>query len=261
MAKYLIVNADDFGISAGVSKGILEAHRDGIVTSTTVMVNMPAAPEAIRLAQQHAPELGLGLHITLSFGAPVSAPEKVPSLVHGDGTFCSTYDELWDNAQTFTPDDLRTEITAQFERFVELAGRLPDHLDSHHHVTFWCPAALDVLLKLAAQHRLPIRNGELIAVDDAVRQVYEANAKPRWPQPTTFEPVFYDDGATVGDLRAFLCSLPEGVTEMMCHPGYAADLDETYAAPREAELKIVTDPGIRALVESEGIRLITFADL
>lgn len=261
MAKYLIVNADDFGISPGVSRGILEAHHNGIVTSTSAMMNMPAAPESIRLAQQSSPDLGVGLHITLSFGAPVSSPEQVPSLVTDHGTFCSTYRELSQKAPTFTPDDLYTEIGAQFRRFVEVAGRLPDHLDSHHHVSFWCPAACDVMLKLAAEYDLPVRNGEQALTDDAVRRVYEANVPPRWPQPYYHEPVFYDAGATVANLWAFLIGLPEGVTELGCHPGHPADLDEAYTTPREAELVALTDPGIRALVESEGIQLITFADL
>jgi predicted glycoside hydrolase/deacetylase ChbG (UPF0249 family) len=73
--------------------------------------------------------------------------------------------------------------------------------------------------------------------------------------------VFYDQDATVENLRAFLFGLPEGISELVCHPGYPVDLDEVYTTPREAELKALTDPDIRALVESEGIQLVTFAAL
>ncbi|MBL8153826.1 MAG: ChbG/HpnK family deacetylase, partial [Anaerolineae bacterium] len=158
MTRYLIVNADDFGISAGVSRGILEGHQRGILTSTSAMVNLPDTAAFIRRAQQEAPRLGIGLHFTLSFGKPVSAAERVPSLVTAEGRFCSTYETLQEMAKGFTADDLRTELTAQFDRFVEIAGQLPDHLNSHHAFTYTHPDAYDVLRGLAEQHRLPIRN-------------------------------------------------------------------------------------------------------
>jgi predicted glycoside hydrolase/deacetylase ChbG (UPF0249 family) len=138
---------------------------------------------------------------------------------------------------------------------------LPDHLDSHHHVSYWCPAAFDVMLKLAAEHDMPIRNGEQALAGKAVHRVYEVNPKPRWPQPYFHEPVFYDQDATLENLRAFLLGLPEGVHELGCHPGHPADLDEAYTTPRAAELRVLTDPGIRALVEAEAIQLVTYAEV
>ncbi len=279
MPKYLIVNADDLGMSPGVNRGILEAHEKGIVTSTTVMINMPAAEAGIRLAQQRAPRLGLGLHINLSFGAPVSDPARVPSLVLPDGRFCSTYEELIELVPRFKAEDLQAEITAQMARFIRLAGCPPDHLDSHHGITYMHPAAFDVMLRLAAHYQIPIRNGEWFLSDEAVghlppspdgllvhrlRAVYAANARPRWPLPYPAGPApelpFYGEGATLENLLAILARLPEGVTELMCHPGYAADLEEAYAAPREQELRVLTDIRARQAVEREGIRLITFAE-
>lgn len=276
MPKYLIVNADDLGMSPGVNRGILEAHEQGIVTSTTVMINMPAAEAGIRLAQQRAPRLGLGLHINLSFGAPVSDPARVPSLVLPDGQFCATYEALIERLPSFRSEDLQAEITAQAARFVRLAGGPPDHLDSHHGVTYMHPAAFDVMLRLAAHYQIPIRNGEWFLSDEAVghlppspdgllvhrlRAVYVANPRPRWPLPCPVSELpFYGEGATLENLLGILARLPEGVTELMCHPGYAADLDEAYAAPREQELRVLTDARVRQTVEREGIRLITFAE-
>jgi predicted glycoside hydrolase/deacetylase ChbG (UPF0249 family) len=93
MVASLIVNADDLGIFPGVNRGILEAHLNGIITSTTAMINLPDAEEGIRMVQREAPRLGMGLHFNLSFGAPVTPPEQVPSLIKANGRFCSNWDE------------------------------------------------------------------------------------------------------------------------------------------------------------------------
>ncbi|MBN2302991.1 MAG: ChbG/HpnK family deacetylase, partial [Anaerolineae bacterium] len=237
MAKYLIVNADDFGISPRVSEGIIEAHQRGIVTSTSVMAHMPAAGDAIRRAQQEAPRLGLGLHLTLSFGPPAAPAEEVSSLVTPEGTFCSNFQELKALAPRFTAADLKTEYTAQMERFIALAGHPPDHLDSHHGASYWIAAAFDVMLALAAQYGLPIRSPGTHADLGTVPRILAEYDSVRWPQHITPALVFFGAGATPENLRAILSDLPDGVSEFFCHPGYADDLDEAYAAPRENELK------------------------
>ncbi len=268
MTRYLIVNADDFGISAGVSRGILEGHQRGILTSTSAMVNLPDTPVFIRRAQQEAPRLGIGLHFTLSFGKPVSVAERVPSLVTADGRFCSTYETLQEMAKSFTAEDLRTELTAQFDRFVEIAGRLPDHLDSHHGITYTHPDAYDVMRGLAQQHQLPIRNeswfldsGQDSAAAERLRKIHGTYPDPIWPQAFDPQPTFYDQHATLENLLHAIEAVPEGVSEFACHPGYGADLDETYAAPREQELAIVTSEAARTAIERGGIQLVNFGDL
>src|SRR5688572_23224395 len=121
MTKYLIVNSDDFGISENVSRGIIEAHQKGIITSTSTMVNLPAAAGAIKAAHEQAPKLGLGLHLVLSYGKPVSAPEKVPSLLRENGAFPQNYAGLMEQLLKYRADELELELRAQFDRFVELA--------------------------------------------------------------------------------------------------------------------------------------------
>ncbi len=268
MTRYLIVNADDFGISAGVSRGILEAHQHGIVTSTSAMVNLPDTPEFIRRAQQEAPRLGIGLHFTLSFGKPVSAPEQVPSLVTAEGRFCSTYETLQEMAKGFRAEELQTELTAQFDRFVEIAGRLPDHLNSHHAITYAHPDAYDVLRELAEQHRLPIRNESWFldlsqdsTLAERLRAVHRMYPDPMWPQAFDPQPTFYGQHATLGNLLHAIEAVPDGVSEFACHPGYGADLDEAYAAPRERELTIVTSEAARAAIAQRQIVLVNFGDL
>ncbi len=280
MTKYLIVNADDLGLSEGVSRGIIEAHQHGIVTSTTAMVNMPHAAEAIQHAQKQAPRLGIGLHITLTEGKPLLPPDQVPSLVCAEGRFY-TLENFKQRNPNFNTAELRAEIKAQFRRFVDIAGQLPDHLDAHHYAAYLNPDAFDMVLKLAAQYRLPIRSAETYMTLAAMREVfiargyppavvetlpgaildrYAANDKPRWPD--SIERGFYRDGATLENLLRLLKNLPDGTTELMCHPGYIYDLDDNnYRAPREVERRLLMDAAVREAVERYKIRLITFSEL
>src|SRR5262245_38151579 len=138
MAKYLIVNADDYGLAASVSQGIRESHQRGIVTSTTVMIGMENAAGAVQQALHETPNLALGLHVVVAGKAqkPVLPPGEIPTLVRPDGLF---YDHpAWgEHAASFNPDEMRREINAQFDRFVAVANRLPTHLDSHYHATYY----------------------------------------------------------------------------------------------------------------------------
>lgn len=277
----LIVNADDLGRTAGINRGILEAHKKGIVTSTSTLVTYPDAAEGIALMQAEAPFLGVGLHLNLTSGRPASAPEDVPSLVGPDGSF--RHPDGWGAvAAAFDPADVERELRAQFDRFVALAGRLPAHLDAHHHAVYMTPAGLRVMLALAAEHGLPIRRPPFddfapeTAADvwllqglsaEAARAVVEELAailerQPEVRYPERFITSFYDKQAILGELLTVLTTLPaDGVTELMCHPGYADELDSAYSAQREEELKWLTFPATHEVIVAEGIRLISFAEL
>ncbi len=269
MTKYLIVNSDDFGISEGVSRGILEAHHQGIVTSTTVMVNMPAAEASIRQAQESAPELGLGLHLTLSFGKPVSDPATVPSLVTEKGTFVSNYAELMEKMPHFSAEDLEREMLAQFERFQQFAGRLPDHLDSHHGATYSHQAAFEVMLRLATEHNLPIRwsgsideryglDSEAASNLDALLEKY---GKPRTCDRLVDFIFDFESTSRIERLKAGLKTIEDGYSELVVHVGYAENLQEDYNFQREQELASVTDSDVKQIIEAEGIQLCNFGDL
>lgn len=282
--KKLIVNADDYGRSAGINRGILESHTNGIVTSTTVMVNYPDAAPGIEQALQDAPELGLGLHITLTSGKPVSGPDHVPSLVDDDGRFhhISVWSQHYDG---FEAGDLQREIAAQVERFITLAGRPPDHLDSHHHAAYLHPASLEAIIEIARGYNIPLRNSMLdrptaavtrwmdgllpgLSVADATRIVERVKAtladqpeSPFWP--ARFDMGWYDQTATLADLLVILTNLPDdAITELMSHPGYVdPDFTSVYAQQREAEVAHLTHPATRECVQFEFIDLITFADI
>lgn len=251
MPPILIVNADDFNLAQGVTRGILEAHRHGIVTSTTVMVNLPGLEQSRDLARE-APHLGLGLHLNLTFGPPVLPPARVPSLVDADGRFVHDRARL---AEAGAQSEIRTECTAQIERFQAVFGRRPTHLDSHHHVHRH-PWIFEVALDLAAGLGVPlraltpemagrIRGRRLPAVDRAVGDV---GPEAFWQ---------------LTRLMAFLHELPAGITELICHPGYVdgAPAVSSYWNQREIELRALCDPRVQSVLEAAGIRRVSYGDL
>jgi len=142
-AKILIVNADDFGLTAGVSRGILEAHRHGIVTSTTLLVNREIPPALIE--ELAASDLGVGVHLNLTLGSPVASAKRVPSLVDAEGRFIRDAREAAARANV---DEARIELGTQIDAFRTIMGRFPTHLDSHHHVGRHSPI-LDLVLDFA----------------------------------------------------------------------------------------------------------------
>ncbi len=277
MAKYLIVNADDLGISPSVSEGIITSHERGIVTSTTVMTNVPSAKDGFLKAQERAPKLGLGLHITLSYGAPVLPAKEVPSLVDTKGNFLS-----FPLLAEFSSKELQAEIYAQFDQFTQLSGKIPDHLDSHQFMANVHPAAFETMLELAEKHKIPIRNPSMFLSIEKLHQFMKSrgtlsqpaldqkipllqNICSRYSQiqwPHFFEHRFYAKEAKVKNLLSILKELPKGITELMCHPGYIVDLkNDYYREERELEIAVLTDHEIRAAILEYNIQLITFAQI
>ena len=280
MAKRLIVNADDLGMSVGVNRGIVEAHRNGIVTSTTAMVNRPAAEDGIERVRSEAPKLGVGLHVNLTYGRPILPPERIPSLVRSDGSFVSVTRGLG-LPYAWARDEVEAEVEAQFDRFVRLAGGLPDHLDSHMMVGSLSASCAEAMVRIAFRHRLPMRRGGRSFVDrverelrvwgglpkavtDVVRRIPTVRAATRGEgevtSPDAFDMRFLGERATVERLIDILSGLRDGITELVCHPGYASDASDAYGH-REIELAALTDPRVRAWVERSGIELTTFAAL
>lgn len=282
MPRLLIVNADDFGYTSGVTQGIIRAHKQGIVTSTSLMVNMPLAAKAVELARRETPTLGLGLHLNLTAGRPVSPPEQVPALVRADGTFHSSAD-LIASLPSLEMSQVEFELRAQVARFSALAGHPPDHLDSHHHITYLSPPLLALMLRIASEIDAPIRwplPDDPVAAEELLVKMglssaegfAEGKAKVLTAlvrssmvrHPDRFYADFYGERATLGDLLNLLVALPEGVSEIMCHP---AELDDdlqvmsSYVEPRTRELSALTHPSARELIFAEGIQLICFRDL
>lgn len=275
MTKYLIFNSDDFGISDGINRGVIEAHHKGILSSTCTMSNMPSAEAGIQLAQKTAPKLGVGLHLTLSFGVPVSSPESVPSLVLGEGQFAQNYQQLAEKLTVFADEDLETELQAQFDHFVDLADRLPTHIDSHHGAAYGHPASFEVMCRLCAEHDLPMRrptwldntrrfeglptnsDGTLV---EQLRAIYEKYGRPRCPD-FLLDTFHWERGSRLDLFQSVVSGVEDGYTEVICHVGYAEGLNEAYTFQRNDELEAVTHATLIECVKSNDIHLISFADL
>jgi predicted glycoside hydrolase/deacetylase ChbG (UPF0249 family) len=252
LARLLIVNADDFGRSAGVDDGIVRAHREGIVTSTTFMTNAPSTQHAASLARA-TPTLDVGVHLVLTYGRPLSDPTGVPSLVREDGSFCRPTDLL---ARPIDRAEALTEYRAQYARARGLLGREPTHIDTHHWVhdhpaLSWAVCELARATGAAARTHTPAQRDEYR--EKGVRTTDHFTRE--FQHPGHIE---------VADLLALLSRIEDGVTELMCHPGEPdPDLVATsaYARERPIELATLTDPRVRAALKKRHIVLTTFAEL
>lgn len=249
--KRLIVNADDLGRTEGINEGIFDAHRRGIVTSATMMVNYPAA-RRVAVLSRDSPALGIGLHVALSGGVPTLPPEQVRSIVDANGMLPAKPGGLAgaDRAEVLA------ETRAQLKRFREIMGRDPTHFDSHHHSHREVPAIFEAMLAVAWETGLPVRSASAAMAQQLTREGV--------PTPDHFVEDFYAEGATLNDLIGIVEDLPMGTSELMCHPAVVdAELRSTsgYAEPRTRELDVLTNPAVRQAVQRSGVRLISFGQL
>jgi predicted glycoside hydrolase/deacetylase ChbG (UPF0249 family) len=245
--RTLIVNADDFGLTRGVSAGILDAHRLGIVTSTTVLVTADIDRE--QLAEARECGLGLGLHVNLTLGRPLTGAR---SLADASGAFLRDPRRAAAGAE---PDEVRAEIEAQIARFERLVGRPPTHLDTHHHVGLYAPVR-EVVLAVARERGVAVRSQ-----DATVR------ARARSAGLRTTDHFFGESGPDAywspARTLAHLRTLPPGVSEFMCHPGrFDAALGYSrYGRQREVEMTGLGTPAARAASGALGIQLRHFGHL
>ena len=249
-SRLVIVNADDLGRTSGINAGIFEAHRDGVVSSATLMVASPAAEEAAAALPDH-PRLGIGLHVTLTGSVPTLPPGRVPSLLDPEGRFPRRPEGL----TGADPAEVLAEVRSQLERFRELTGALPTHLDSHHH-SHRQPVVLEALVEVAREHRLPVRN----ASPAVGRRLREAGLETT----DAFVEHFFGEEASLETVLEIFRGIGEGSTEVMCHPAYPDDAlraESTYAAERQRELDVLTDPAAREALADLGLRLGHFGHL
>jgi predicted glycoside hydrolase/deacetylase ChbG (UPF0249 family) len=280
MSKRLIVNADDYGRTAGVVEGILQSHQHGIVTSTTAMMNMPGIEDALRRAQSY-PKLGLGVHLVFSAWRPLLPPEQIPSLVDDHGAFLSQR-AIWDHPEAIQRDELQAELTAQIERFRTLTSCLPDHLDCHHIVHFH-PRFFTIYIEVADQWNLPVRApfppeetlSQAVATVPLIEDLLLSEVRDMLYQdrdllkasgvrhPDHFIGSFYgEEAVTLENLLAILENLSEGTTELLCHPGLTDEqllAESMYKWTREKELELLCHPRVRAKIDELGIELVNFA--
>jgi len=272
--KRLIINSDDYGRTPDISRGIREAHLNGVVSSTTCMMNISTTAHDVAVAVQETPKLGLGVHLVLTMGKPILPRSAVRSIVDENGNHLK-YDAFITNLPNLNMIEVKAEWRAQIEAFIKAAGRKPDHLDSHHHSSYFTPELFRSMLEIAKEYNCPIRQ-PIAYGDKPIAGVLDL-AQPVSEQipgllkefnPRTTDSVFlsfYDKGVTDAELMNILGKIEDGMTcELMCHPGYVDEAfaqESVYNFQREKELQILTDPATKQALVAHGIELITFGNL
>jgi len=225
-ARLLVVNADDLGLTDGVNAGILHAARHGIVTSASLMVRAPAAAAAAR-AVRMLPGLSVGLHLDLA------------EWEH-DG---EQWRPLYEVVDTSDAEAVAAELGRQLDRFAVLVGRAPSHLDSHQHVHRSEPV-----------HGLVLAAGALLGVPVRSASDRISYRGDFYGQSGKGEP--YREAITVDALCALVAALPEGTTELGCHPGFSDHLASVYALERDVEVRVLCAPEVLEAVRAADVQLV-----
>jgi chitin disaccharide deacetylase len=286
--KQLILNADDFGLTRGINEGIIRAHREGILTSATLMANGPAFGDAVEFAKSN-PKLGIGCHLVLSGGSAVAPPEKIPSLVGPDGSLPESLAALVVRVTSdrVRADDIETELRAQIEK-IRAAGIEPTHVDTHKH-THCHPRVMNVVARVSrscgiSKIRNPVEGlhdswrstrpdvpGRILdfAASCAVRsiesQFRSISKKYDLRSPDHFLGLVATGRLDASTLARLIDAVPEGTTEIMLHPGICdRDLLRTESRlhrQREIEMRSLMSPEASRAVQEHGIQLITYGQL
>jgi chitin disaccharide deacetylase len=282
MKTYAILNADDFGLSPGINRGIIEAHRDGIVTSASLMAVGDAFEEAVAFAHEF-PSLSLGIHLTLVEGSPVLPPDKVPSLVTADGHFCRSLRMFllkWLAGQ-IRIHDVEREFAAQIEKAMDHVVKI-DKLDSHMHVHL-LPGIVQAVQTVASRYRIRVVRlprerivwwGDRPSIVGLWRRATIASLATFWARPlaaaglvysTRFSGIAESGHLTEDSLLRLLQGLQPGITEVMLHPGYRDSIVGRWPMSRwyerEQELKALMSPRVKTTVRNFGIRLVNYRTL
>lgn len=222
MKKYCIVNGDDFGESYGINQGIIEAHCEGVLTSASLMVNMDGAEEAARLSLS-IPKMSVGLHVVLT-------------------------NESWEPLINFdSKNECRDELERQWNRFCNLTGKTPTHLDAHHNI-YRDVRLTSLFAEWAQLKKIPLREHSQVR--------YFSEFYGQWDEETHLEQISEDSLCQM--LRS---KITDKYTEISCHPGYVdKDYITAYSIERETELKTLCSPVIRKTINELGIKLINYND-
>ncbi len=286
--KRLIVNADDFGYTRGVNSGVIRGFCDGIITSTTIMANGVAFEDAIAHAKGN-PKLGVGCHLVLVGGACVEAASAIPSLADDKGRLPPSLAVLTGKllAGAVRGEDIARELRAQISKVIR-AGIEPTHLDSHKH-THSHPRVMEQVVRVAEEFgirrvRKPFEDANVLlraafgggwgSFKRSVTALVARTAAPQFERlarahgictPERLWGVAATGRLNRGAILSMIGSMPEGVNELMCHPGeYDEELEHLRTRlkrERERELEALTDPAVRTAIDEQGIELIDYRGL
>ncbi|MFY4774452.1 chitin disaccharide deacetylase [Metabacillus sp. RGM 3146] len=235
----LIVNADDFGYSPGVNYGILDAHHQGILTSATMMMNMPGTDHAC-IISKHAPDLGIGVHFVLTTGFPLT---NGASLKGENGRFL-TQQQFF--KRELNAKEIQDEFQAQLSKFLK-AGLQPTHFDSHHHVHRQ-PIVWEILKEIAEGLSIPVRNPMVASLPDQEKVL-----------TSVFSSSFYGEKLTKEDFIRILNDMADTeILEIMCHPGYVDEQlleNSSYHKQRAYETSVLIDVKLKEWIQKNEIML------
>ncbi len=229
--RKLIVNADDFGQSNGINKGIIQAYEKGILTSTSLMVRYPSATKAVAYAKNN-PALGVGLHVDLG------------EWTYNNGEWTPLYEVI----SIDNEGEVEKEVKRQLEIFIGMMDRKPTHIDSHQHVHLRNnirPMFMEIAQKL---------NITLRRCSEVVKYCGDFYGQYNDGSP-------YHQAISVEGLRQVLFRLPDGYTEMACHPALDDDIETMYRVEREMEVKTLCDGSINETIGTENIELHSFQNI
>lgn len=282
MEKQLVINADDFGLSRGVNKGIVEGHIKGVLTSATIMANMPAAKEAVELARK-LPALGIGVHLNLTNGKPICENAIIGCLLNSSGDFALSPGKM--SLLSLVSGKIRaaieTELSAQIQWVID-NGLKPTHLDSHKHIHSF-PAIFPIVCRLAKRFGIsavrytyepkqlcqmpwPFTSREDRTRAAVVRTMAKIN---RWQNPTFFKTdsllgVAHTGNINVNFFRSVSLYNTAATAEVMTHPGYGYDLDASrtrLVKQREIELEALCSEKTKQYFKQAGIKLVHYGRL
>lgn len=248
----LIINGDDFGLTIGVSKGIIDAIKNGLMTDTTAMTNMPYFEESIKMAKEN--EINeMGIHLTLTCGKPVLDKNEVSSLVTEDGKFYRKPNVV---PKEINMGELEKELRAQINKFLATGMKL-NHIDGHHHFYIINEDIFKLVVSLAKEFNVPVR----CPSNEYINLIKEANVK----SPDLMLGDFYEENTTEEYLINRLKELSHlEVLEVMAHPAIIdKDLEEitTYLDYRTMELNTLKSKTLKKFINDNNIELISFSDL
>ena len=228
--RSLVVNADDFGRSPAINRGVVRAHREGIVTSASLMVRYEHAADAAAAARKN-PLLSVGLHLDMAEWE-----------LHAD-----EWRVEYDRVPSGGREEFAAEVLRQLERFRSLVGEDPTHIDSHQHVHRDEPLR-SVAAQAADRIGVPLRDAGPIRYCGA----FYGQGRRGEPIPAALQPAA---------LASLIRELPAGVTELGCHPSEAVDFQSSYSSERAVELRALCDPSVRHTIHESGVRLCSFREV
>jgi len=248
--KRLIITAEDYGLTEGVSRGIREVCKHGSVTSISVLMNLAREEDLVALKELNT--ISLGIHLNITQGKPVLPAERVKSLVDENGFFLPRWEKIIRGLQV---NELEEEWRAQIQKFLALSLPLT-HLSSHHHVHIQEPA-LKVAIHLAKENQVPLRS----PTKSARKKIQEEGVLTT----DDFIYTFYDEPyITIPGLKGILSRVQHGITEMTCHPGVVTEAlfhESSYSYQRGIEMATLSHEEIRKTFSAFHIHLISYHHL